>query len=120
MVRVMASAMVGLTPGFIKRSPVAWYASHRHGTDGGNEIYNYSYLFAYTINVPPGAKTLTLPLNDDASVFSRLPQPQPAIQRSLRNLYMACLIPLLVSLITSARFGGCTCCNDPLRRTMQW
>ncbi len=67
---VMASAMVGLTPGFIKRSPVAWYASHRHGTDGGNEIYNYSYLFAYTINVPPGAKTLTLPLNERIRILA--------------------------------------------------
>ena len=67
---MMAPAMVGLTPGFIKRSPVAWYASHRHGTDGSNEIYNYAYLFAYTINVPPGAKTLTLPLNERIRILA--------------------------------------------------
>jgi alpha-mannosidase len=67
---MMAPTMVGLTPGFIKRAPVAWYASHRHGTDGSNEIYNYSYLFAYTIDVPPGAKTLTLPLNERIRILA--------------------------------------------------
>ncbi len=53
--------MVGLTPGFIKPSPVAWFASHRHASDGSNEPYAYSYLFAYVIQVPAGATTLTLP-----------------------------------------------------------
>ena len=56
--------MSGLTPGFIKRVPVAWYASHSHGTDGSNQIYAYSYLYAYAIDLPPGAKTLTLPTDE--------------------------------------------------------
>jgi alpha-mannosidase len=68
--QMMAPTMVGLTPGFIKRSPVAWYASHRHGTDGSNEIYSYSYLYAYTLNVPPGAKTLTLPVNERIRILA--------------------------------------------------
>ena len=55
----------GLTPGFIKRAPVAWYASHRHSANGKDEPYSYSYLFAYECELPPGAKTLTLP-NDVA------------------------------------------------------
>jgi alpha-mannosidase len=58
------SEATGLTPGFIKRAPVAWFASHRHGTDGTNEPYAYAYLFAYGIDLPPGARTLTLPRND--------------------------------------------------------
>jgi len=53
--------MVGLTPGFIKPSSVAWFASHRHASDGSNEPYAYSYLYAYTIDIPAGATTLTLP-----------------------------------------------------------
>jgi alpha-mannosidase len=53
-----------VTPGFIKRAPVAWFASHRHGTDGTNEPYQYSYLYAYGIDLPAGARTLTLPDND--------------------------------------------------------
>ena len=52
-----------ITPGFIKRADVAWFASHRHAADGSNEAYAYSYLFAYPVDVPPNAHTLTLPDN---------------------------------------------------------
>jgi alpha-mannosidase len=55
----------GLTPAFIKPASIAWYASHKHTADGANEFYDYSYLFAYPIDLPAGATTLTLP-NDDA------------------------------------------------------
>ncbi len=57
----MLEVMDGLTPGFIKRAPVAWFASHKHTPDGKNEAYAYSYLFAYGLDVPAGATTLTLP-----------------------------------------------------------
>jgi alpha-mannosidase len=53
----------GLKPGFIKRAPVAWFASHNHAADGSNEAYSYSYLFAYEIDLPQGATALTLPSN---------------------------------------------------------
>ncbi|HEX6717650.1 MAG TPA: glycoside hydrolase family 38 C-terminal domain-containing protein [Pyrinomonadaceae bacterium] len=62
--------MVGITPGFIKRAPIAWFASHRHTQAGTNEAYAYSYLFAYTIDVPPNAKTLTLPQNDNVRILA--------------------------------------------------
>jgi len=62
--------MSGITPGFIKRAPVAWFASHRHAADGANEPYAYSYLFAYTINLPAGAKTLTLPNNERIRILA--------------------------------------------------
>ena len=62
--------MTGITPGFIKRAPLAWFASHRHTPDGKNEAYAYSYLFAYTIDVPAGAKTLTLPNNDNVRIMA--------------------------------------------------
>ena len=62
--------MLGITPGFIKRAPLAWFASHRHTPAGANEAYAYSYLFAYTIDVPPGAKTLTLPNNDNVRILA--------------------------------------------------
>jgi len=53
----------GLTPGFIKRAPVAWFASHHHADDGSNEAYQYSYLFAYDLDLPAGATALILPKN---------------------------------------------------------
>jgi alpha-mannosidase len=60
----------GLKPGFIKRAPVAWFASHRHAADGANEPYSYSYLFAYSVDVPANAKTLTLPANDKIRILA--------------------------------------------------
>ena len=59
-----------ITPGFIKRAPVAWYCDHRHTADGKNEAYSYSYLFAYAMDLPEGAKTLTLPDNDKIRVMA--------------------------------------------------
>jgi alpha-mannosidase len=60
----------GLTPGYIKREPVAWFASHRHSADGANEAYAYSYLFGYAIDLPAGVRTLTLPDNNKIRVFA--------------------------------------------------
>jgi alpha-mannosidase len=62
--------MIGITPGFIKRAPLAWFASHRHTADGANEYYAYSYLFAYAIDVPAGVRTLTLPVDDKIRVLA--------------------------------------------------
>ena len=60
----------GLREGYVKRADVAWYASHYHKADGRNEPYRYSYLFAYTMNVPANSKTLTLPHNEKVRVFA--------------------------------------------------
>ena len=60
----------GLTPGFIKRAPVAWFASHRHTANGANEFYAYAYLFAYALDVPANATTLTLPDNDKIRILA--------------------------------------------------
>jgi alpha-mannosidase len=62
--------MLGITPGFIKRAPVAWFASHHHNAAGTNEAYAYSYLFAYEIDVPANARTLTLPNNDRLRILA--------------------------------------------------
>jgi alpha-mannosidase len=75
--------MTGLTPGFIKRSDLAWYASHHHDVTGKNVDYAYSYLFGYRIDLPPGAKTLKLPVNENIrilgiSVADENPEVKPA------------------------------------------
>ena len=62
--------MTGIVPGFIKRTPVAWFSSHRHSADGANEPYAYSYLFAYSLEVPAGARTLILPNNDRIRILA--------------------------------------------------
>jgi alpha-mannosidase len=61
---------VGLKPGYIKPAELAWYASHVHTADGLNQPYQYSYLFAYPIEVAGNAKTLTLPKNDKIRILA--------------------------------------------------
>lgn len=62
--------MLGLKPGFIKRADVAWYSDHHHDAKGGNATYEYSYLFGYGLDVPAGAKTITLPKNDKIRILA--------------------------------------------------
>jgi alpha-mannosidase len=62
--------MIGITPGFIKRAPLAWFASHHHTVAGTNEAYAYSYLFAYEIEMPENAITLRLPNNASIRVLA--------------------------------------------------
>lgn len=66
----MEPQYTGLEPGFIKRAAVAWFASHHHTPDGGNTPYSYAYLFAYPLDLPAGATTLTLPDNDKIKVLA--------------------------------------------------
>ncbi len=60
----------GLREGFIKPAQLAWYASHHHTADGLNAPYQYAYIFAYAMDLPANAKTLTLPNNDKIRVFA--------------------------------------------------
>jgi alpha-mannosidase len=73
----------GLKPAYVKRAPVAWFASHHHAADGASEPYSYSYLFAYDLELPAGATALTLPDNKRirllaATVAKESPQVTPA------------------------------------------
>lgn len=63
-------AYVGLEPAYIRRDPIAWFSSHRHTPSGSNDVYAYCYLFAYMIDLPPGATTLTLPSNDHVLILA--------------------------------------------------
>ncbi len=77
----------GMKPGFIKRAPVAWFASHRHNTEGANEPYVYSYLFAYAIDIPAGARTLTLPDNDKIRILAVTASDEASEVRPAQPLY---------------------------------
>ncbi len=56
--------------GFIKRAPVAWFSSHRHEPCGQNDVYGYAYLYRYGIDIPAGAKTLTLPSEPSIKIMA--------------------------------------------------
>ncbi|MHB8418084.1 MAG: alpha-mannosidase [Myxococcales bacterium] len=77
----------GLTPGFVERTPVAWFASHRHTADGANEPYAYAYLFGYALDIPPGAKTLTLPDDDGLRILAVTAAEAPGQVRPAQPLY---------------------------------
>jgi alpha-mannosidase len=62
--------MIGITPGYIKRADLAWYCSHHHNSAGENVPYRYSYLFAYPLRIPAGAKAITLPDNDKIRILA--------------------------------------------------
>jgi alpha-mannosidase len=79
--------MTGLKPGYIKRAEVAWFASHRHTADGANEPYAYSYLFAYPLDVPAGATTLTLPDNDKIRILAISVAEEGATAKPVQPLY---------------------------------
>jgi alpha-mannosidase len=62
--------MTGIRPGFVKPAPIAWFASHHHDAGGVSEPYAYSYLFAYALDIPPGAKSLTFPVDGRVRVLA--------------------------------------------------
>ena len=76
-----------ITPGFIKRADVAWFASHRHAEDGSNEPYSYSYLYAYAIDLSPRAKKLTLPNNGDVHILAATVTDNAGETRPAQPLY---------------------------------
>ena len=60
---------IGLVPGYVKRAPVAWFATH-HSTPQGDAYYEYSYLFQLSYDLPPGTRSLTLPDDPRIRVFA--------------------------------------------------
>jgi alpha-mannosidase len=79
--------MLGLRPGFIKRADIAWFSSQRRAPDGSAEAYAYSYLFAYALNVPAGARTLTLPNNDRIRILAVTVADEPWVVTPAQPLY---------------------------------
>ena len=79
--------VVGLRPGFIKRADVAWFTSQRRAADGSAEPYAYSYLFAYAIDLPPGARTITLPNNERVRVLAMTAANEPWKLSAVHPLY---------------------------------
>jgi alpha-mannosidase len=71
---------LGIEPGYIKRADLAWYCDHYHTSHGLNEPYAYSYLFSYSIDLPPHAMSLTLPYDDRLRILAvSVAREEPAI-----------------------------------------
>jgi alpha-mannosidase len=79
--------MLGIRPGFIKSSDIAWFSSQRRDAAGHAEPYAYSYLFAYGVDLPAGAKTLTLPDNDRIRILAVSVADEPFVITPAAPLY---------------------------------
>jgi alpha-mannosidase len=82
------SGIENIRPGFVKRDEIAWIGTHRH-VPNGNQIYVASYLFIYPIDLPTGARTLVLPINDRVRIMAITAVREPAGVRPARLLYAA-------------------------------
>lgn len=70
--------LAGLTPGFIKRTPVAWYSDHQRLPNGENDPYHFAYLYRYEFDIPAGVGTVTLPRDRRIKVLAAtLSDPKP-------------------------------------------
>jgi alpha-mannosidase len=79
--------MTGLKPGYIKRADLAWFCSHHHNAAGENVSYRYSYLFAYPIDLPSDAKTITLPNNEKVRILAISVAEENAAVKPAQPLY---------------------------------
>ena len=77
---------IGLVPGYVKRIPVAWFATH-HSTPEGDAYYDYCYLFELTYDLPAGTKSLTLPNNSKIRIFALSVASEPAATPVAAPLY---------------------------------
>lgn len=59
-----------LSPAFIKRDKLAWVGTHTHGADDTDQLYEFSYIYRYTIDLPNKARSLILPDNPSIKVFA--------------------------------------------------
>lgn len=78
--------MVGLTPGYIKRASVAWFATH-HNAPQGDAFYAYSYLFQLSYDLPLGTTSITLPDNSKIRVFAVSVSQEPPATPAAAPLY---------------------------------
>ncbi|MCU0857712.1 MAG: hypothetical protein MUC65_04840, partial [Pontiellaceae bacterium] len=56
----MRNKLKTIAPAFIRDQRIAWCASHRH-LPACDALYEYGYLFAYRLEIPKGATSITLP-----------------------------------------------------------
>lgn len=56
---------------YYKDANIAWFASHGHyAYPSRNDAYQYTYLYAYELEIPQGAEILELPVNSNVKVFA--------------------------------------------------
>lgn len=59
-----------LIPGYTKNVNVGFYTTHCHLANGENNAYAYAYMYKYRIDMPKGAREITLPSDNKIRVFA--------------------------------------------------
>lgn len=63
--------VVAIKPAYIKRDDVAWFATHRHHPESGNEAYRFAYIYHYVLpRTDAKVKELTLPYDERVRIFA--------------------------------------------------
>lgn len=63
---------------FSKQADIAWFASHTHQRyQSDNRAYQYGYLYKYQLNIPKGARRITLPPNQLIKVIAMTVTDEP-------------------------------------------
>lgn len=60
----------GHSEAFLKDATIAHVGTHRHQGDVGNLPYDFSYMYMVSLDIPEGARTVTLPENKNVAVFA--------------------------------------------------
>lgn len=82
---------LGHTEGFLKDAEIAYVGTHRHAP-GGDEAYEYTYMFKFGLDIPKGATSLILPDNKQIVLFAAtlVKEDQPQVMPA-SNLYRTAL-----------------------------
>src|SRR6185436_471596 len=72
--------------GFVKRDVIGWVGTHRHAPDS-DQIYIPSYVFAYAIDPPAGAREIRLPNDERIRIMAMTAVREPYRVRAAGVLY---------------------------------
>ncbi|CAN5710802.1 hypothetical protein BH11PLA1_BH11PLA1_09530 [soil metagenome] len=61
--------LVSITPGYVRRTPVAWFASHYH-LPKSDAYYQYCYIYSYWLEVPAGVTEIELGADGNIAIFA--------------------------------------------------
>jgi alpha-mannosidase len=92
----VVDGMDKIHPAFVKRDEIAWVGSHRHDPDG-DEPYVASYVFAYSLDLPSGAKSVQLPNNPRVRILAVTVAGDPPRTTPAGALYVADIPDLKVA-----------------------
>lgn len=87
----------GHTEGFLKEAEIAYVGTHRHAPEG-DQVYEYTYMFKFGMDIPKGATSLILPENKQIVLFAAtLVQENNKPVCTASELFRTALNPMSVS-----------------------